>query len=82
MTLNCIQFICRTFPVRTFYLEDLLELTNHVIEEGSRYARRSNTATITKSIQVKSRQGTETHEYIAGDEVTDRFSDYSIETRK
>ena len=65
-----------------FYLEDVLEHTNHVIEEGSRYARRSSTTDRSKSIQVRSRQGTETHEYITSDEVSENFSEYSIETRK
>jgi hypothetical protein len=82
MMLICVQFICRTFPVRTFHLEDLLEHTHHIIEDGSRYARRNNAAKSTKSIEVKSRQGTETHEYIASDEVSERFPDYSLETRK
>ena len=30
----------RTFPVSNYYLEDLLDRTDHVIEEGSRYAHR------------------------------------------
>ncbi|KAL7495788.1 hypothetical protein ACHAWT_004152 [Skeletonema menzelii] len=30
----------RTFPVNNYYLEDLLEATNHLIEESSRYALR------------------------------------------
>ena len=77
-----ILFICRTFPVRTFYLEDLLEHTNHFIEEGSRCALRSTTANSSKSILVRSRQGTEMHDYIASDEVSENFPTYSIETRK
>jgi len=32
----------RTFPVNNYYLEDLLEATNHLIEESSRYALREN----------------------------------------
>ena len=68
--------------MRTFYLEDLLEHTNHVIEEGTRFSRSSSTANSSKSILVRSRQGTETHDYIAGDEVSENFPAYSIETRK
>jgi hypothetical protein len=68
--------------VRTFYLEDLLEHTSHVIEEGSRCADRSRTATLSTRIQVSSRQGTETHEYVASDEVSEHFLAYSLATRK
>eukprot|EP00985_Skeletonema_marinoi_P019452 scaffold11150_cov203-Skeletonema_marinoi.AAC.2 len=32
----------RTFPVNNYYLEDLLEATDHLIEESSRYALREN----------------------------------------
>ena len=31
----------RTFPVANYYLEDLMDATDHVIEEGSRYALRN-----------------------------------------
>ena len=31
----------RTFSVTNYYLEDLLDATDHVIEEGSRYAVRN-----------------------------------------
>lgn len=68
--------------MRSFYLEDLLEHTNHVIEEGSRCARCTIATNLSTSIQVKSRRGTETHEYVASDEVSEHFSSYSLETRK
>lgn len=35
-----IQIPGRTYPVTNYYLEDLLDVTNHMIEEGSRYAYR------------------------------------------
>ena len=82
LTLQFDSFTVRTFPVRTFYLEDLLEQTNHVIEEGSRYAIRNNAANLMKSVQIKSRRGTENHEYSANGGISELFSAYSIETRK
>ena len=32
----------RTFPVSNYYLEDLMDATDHIVEEGSRYALREN----------------------------------------
>ena len=32
----------RTFPVASYHLEDLIDATDHMIEEGSRYAHRDN----------------------------------------
>ncbi|KAL7570540.1 hypothetical protein ACA910_004312 [Epithemia clementina (nom. ined.)] len=32
----------RTFPVTSYYLEDLMDATDHLIEEGSRYALRES----------------------------------------
>jgi hypothetical protein len=77
-----IDFICRTFPVRTLYLEDLIEQTGYVVEEGSRYARRNDAAKMSTLFQVRSRRGTETHEYVTNVELSDYFSAYSLETRK
>ena len=68
--------------MRTFYLEDILEHTKHVVEEGSRFAHRNNTTDLSTLIQVRSRRGTEMHEYIASDDVSEHFSSFSLETRK
>lgn len=47
----------RTFPVANYYLEDLLDATNHIIEEGSRYALRGDRDRQTASIEITSRGG-------------------------
>lgn len=75
----------RTFPVSTFYLEDLLEQTNHIIEEGSRYARRDISKRETVSMYVTSRGGEkrrETADYQTTEDVSDDFPGYSLATRK
>jgi HrpA-like RNA helicase len=76
----------RTFPVSTFYLEDVLEQTNHIIEEGSRYARRDNRRDRkTISMNVTSRGGEkrrETADYQMNEDVSDHFPGYKLATRK
>jgi HrpA-like RNA helicase len=75
----------RTYPVKTYYLEDLLEHTNHIIEEGSRYARRNNTGRKTVSLLVTARGGDkrrEIAEYEMNEEVSDDYPGYSPSTRK
>lgn len=74
----------RTFPVTKFYLEDLLEQTNHVIEEGSRCAHRDFGNRETVSMWVTTRSGEkrrETADY-ERNEVSDDFPNYSLATRK
>lgn len=76
----------RTYPVSTFYLEDVLEETNHIIEEGSRYTRRDyirDRETI--SMSVTSRGGEkrrETADYQLNEDVSDKFPGWSLATRK
>jgi hypothetical protein len=77
----------RTFPVRIFYLEDLLEQTHHVIEEGSCYVRRDHGNHSSFSIQITSRGGEkrrETIDYVyEGDqEFISGYSEYSKEIRR
>jgi hypothetical protein len=72
----------RTFPVKTLYLEDLLEYTGHIIEEGSRCARRHYYVDASNSVKITSGNRTQTIEYSKGDELSDKFAGYSIETRK
>ena len=75
----------RTFPVSTFYLEDLLEHTKHIIEEGSRYARRDLSNRATVAMYVTSRGGEkrrETADYQIHENLSDDFPGYSLATRK
>lgn len=69
----------------TYYLEDLLEHTNHIIEEGSRYARRDVSGRETVSMFVTSRGGEkrkETADYQMNDDASDDFPGYKLATRK
>lgn len=82
--LKCIH---RTFPVSCFYLEDLLEQTNHVIEEGSNVAHRDlgNRSSQSVSIRVTSRGGEKRMErinYCSHTESNDDFPGYSKEARR
>ena len=74
----------RTFPVKTYYLEDLLERTNHRIEEGSRCARRDFSNRETVCLRVSGRGGEtrrETADYELYQGVSDAFPNYSKATR-
>jgi len=75
----------RTFPVQTYYLEDLLDLTNHRIEEASRCAKRDFRGRETVSLFVTTRGGErrrETADYQVDEGVSDDFPGYSMETRR
>ena len=52
-----IQVPGRTFPVKSYHLEDILESTGHIIEEGSRYAHRNGSRFEAVSMMVTSRGG-------------------------
>ena len=74
----------RTFPVSTYYLEDILEKTKHIIDEGSRCARRDHRGRETVSLWVTGRGGEkrrETSDYQRNDNVSNDFPDYSMATR-
>ena len=47
----------RTFPVNTYYLEDLLQITGHRIEEDSVCARRNISDRTSVSLWVTTRNG-------------------------
>ncbi|KAL7459630.1 hypothetical protein ACHAWC_011381 [Mediolabrus comicus] len=47
----------RTFPVNNYFLEDLLEATNHLIEESSRYALREDYRGEKTAMMVTTRSG-------------------------
>lgn len=79
----------RTFPVASYYLEDLLEATGHIIEEGSPCAiRRDRMKEKTTQLWVTGRGGEKQKKVVSlEDEVhhevtSEDFSDYSMATRR
>ena len=78
----------RTFPVQNFFLEDIIEATNHVIEEGSRYAKFERSYTEQTSLYVTQRGGDKRKEVVdmvsATDpiEVSALYESYSMSTRR
>jgi HrpA-like RNA helicase len=54
----------RTFPVSNYYLEDLMDATDHIIEEGSRYALRENRYEEKASLWVTTRGGEKRREIV------------------
>ena len=79
----------RTFPVSSYYLEDLLEATGHIIEEGSRCAIRGDRMkSETAQLWVTGRGGEKRKQVVSLEdethhEVTSKdFSDYSMNTRR
>lgn len=79
----------RTFPVAEYFLEDLLDATDHIIEEGSRYAirgYRSNSETA--QLWVTGRGGERHRKVVSLDDdtqpsaVSDEFSGYKMSTRR
>ena len=77
----------RTFPVAHYYLEDVLERTGHVIEEGSRCAKRNYERQETVSLWVTTRGGERRRETAAMESeteaaVSDDFIGYSLPTRR
>jgi HrpA-like RNA helicase len=75
----------RTFPVANYYLEDLMEATNFVIEGGSQFARRDYQKETTRMF-VTQRGGEQRKETVMTeaelDEVTDDYIGYSMSTRR
>jgi HrpA-like RNA helicase len=76
----------RTFPVSSYYLEDLLEETGHIIEEDSYFARRDrhwkdNEATLWVSTRGGEKRK-ETHALIRERDVSGDFEGYSMATQK
>lgn len=77
----------RAFPVAHYYLEDLIEKTGHIIEEGSRYAARNYGKQETVSLWVTTKGGERRRETAALQsetdfEVSDDFIGYSLPTRR
>lgn len=77
----------RTFPVKNYFLEDLLEKTGHIIEEGSRYAQKDLSRSDTVDLWVTTRGGGKRRDAAClqsetGVEVSSDFSGYSVSTRR
>jgi len=78
----------RTFPVSNYYLEDLLDATDHVIEEGSRYAIRENHYSETASLMISTRGGEKRKEkvdltsQVEAIGVSDAYAGYKMTTRR
>jgi ATP-dependent RNA helicase DHX29 len=72
------------FPVSTLYLEDLLEKTGHIIEEGSRCAQRKLRDQETVSMLVTARRGDKqliTTDYDILADLADEYLDFTVSTR-
>ena len=79
----------RTYPVASYYLEDLLDATGHVIEEGSRCAIRENGRVDTATLRVTHRGGEKRRETVdlvssaAPLDVTNSYyAGYKLSTRR
>lgn len=84
-----IQVPGRTFPVTEYYLEDIIDSTDHVIEEDSRYALRSARATYeTDTLWVTTRGGEKRRETVSLESQTDirnvsgLYSGYKLATQR
>ena len=77
----------RAFPVAHYYLEDLIEKSGHIIEEGSRYAVRNHDKQETVSLWLTTKGGERRRETAALESeidvgVSDDFIGYSLATRR
>lgn len=77
----------RTFPVKNYFLEDLFEKTGHIIEEGSRYARKDALKSDTIKLWVTTRGGEKRLEAASlqsetAIKVSEDFEGYSMPTRR
>ena len=78
----------RTFPVSSYYLEDLLDATDHIIDEGSRYAIREDHYGETASLMITTRGGEKRKEtvdmtsQVEAIAVSDIYASYKMTTRR
>ena len=79
----------RTFPVSSYYLEDLMDATDHMIEEGSPYAVREDhyggskaTLWVTNRGGEKRREVVDLVSQVDVSEVTDLYPGYKMSTRR
>lgn len=78
----------KMFPIKNYFLEDVLEATGHVIEEGSAYAYLENRYTDQTSLWVTTRGGDKRREVVdltsstGPVELSSMYSSYSLTTRR
>ncbi len=78
----------RTFPVSEYYLEDVIDATDHFIEEDSRYAIREHYDVRKETLMVTSRGGEKRRETVSLDdeaevsELSDDYRGYKISTMR
>ena len=78
----------RTFPVSEYFLEDLMDATDHIIEEGSRCAVKRQSAVKKASLWVTGRGGEKHREIVSLEsealpmEVSSNYEGYKMATRR
>lgn len=76
----------RTFPVSEYFLEDLLDATDHLIEEGSKYAIRdyhdTNTTTLITGRGEDKRKEIVNLSDLELDSMPDHYEGYKLSTRR
>lgn len=81
-------FTGRTFPVSEYFLEDLLDATDHIIEEDSKYAIREYYDTTKASLMITGRGGEKRKEIVTlypeinSDQISDRYQGYKLSTQR
>ena len=79
----------RTYPVSEYFLEDLLDATDHLIDEDSKYAiKEENIDNRQASLLITGRGGSQRKEEVSLDleiltnEVPDDYKGYKMSTRR
>jgi len=78
----------RTFPVKQYFLEDVLEASEHIVEEDSRYALRGQRGEKSASLWVTGKGGEKKRQVVSLEseleslEVSDLYEGYSMSTRR
>lgn len=77
----------RAFPVKNYFLEDLLEKTGHIIEEGSRHAQKGFAKSDKVDLWVTTRGGGKIRNAASLQsetdvEVSSDFEGFSMSTRR
>ena len=83
----------RTFPVASYNLEDLMDATDHIVEEGSRcctvHDKDSSRGTSSKTLMITKRGGDKRREMVSlesedeyADTVSNDYIGYKMSTRR
>ena len=79
----------RTYPVAEYYLEDLLDGTDHFIEHDSKYAFREDNNESTASLHITGRGGEKRKEIVTYEDynndlndISDAYEGYKLSTRR